>query len=140
MEAALAKLGVSVLRVVGQDGTDTAAMLARFEAWATTAGLGWTPGHRVLLARGTGFPDGIAGAVLDSPLNAATGPKGSARPLLLTESPTTPGSFLTAFFTAAGEKGIDGRAAQTVTSFSILGGPLALSTTSLAAMKADLGG
>ena len=139
VEEALVKIGVSVLRVAGQDGTDTAAMLARFEAGVTTAGLGWTPGHRVLLARGTGFTDGIAGAVFDSPLNTATGPEGSARPLLLTESPTTPGSFLSAFLTATGKKGIDGQAAKTVTSFSVLGGPLALSTAALAAMEADLG-
>ena len=136
----MVKLGVSVLRVVGQDGTDTAAMLARFEAGATTAGLGWTPGHRVLLARGTGFTDGIAGAVLDSPLNAATGPKGSARPLLLSESPTTVGTFLTGFLKTTGAKGIDATATKTLTSLSVLGGPLALSTATVAAMQTDLGG
>ncbi len=140
VEAALAKVGVSVLRVAGQDGTDTAVQLARFEAAPTTSGRNWTPGHRVLLARGTGFTDGIAGAVLDSPLNVATGPKGSARPLLLSESPTTVGTFLTGFLKTTGAKGIDGTTTKTLTSMSVLGGPLALSTAAVGAMQTDLGG
>jgi large repetitive protein len=139
VEAALiAKTGVSVLRVAGKDYTDTAVQLARFEAAAATTGLAWTPGHKALVARGNGFTDGIAGAVLDSPHNTATGAAGTARPLLLTETPTVVGTFLTAFLKTTGNKGIDGTAAKTITSFTVLGGPLALTTATVAQMQTDL--
>ena len=138
-QALVAKTGVFVLRVAGKDATDTAVELARFEVAATSSGLGWTPGHRVLVARGNGFSDGIAGAVLDSPKNTATGPQGSARPLLLTETPSVVGTFITAFLKTTGTKGIGGTSTKTLTALTALGGPLALSTAALAAMEADLG-
>ena len=138
-QALVAKTGVFVVRVAGKDATDTAVELARFEVAATSSGLGWTPGHRVLVARGNGFSDGIAGAVLDSPKNTATGPQGSARPLLLTETPSVVGTFLTAFLKTTGVKGIGGTSTKTLTALTALGGPLALSTAALAAMEADLG-
>ena len=141
VEAALVQeAGISVLRVAGKDYTDTAAQLARFEAAAKTTGLGWTPEHRAMVARGNGFSDGIAGAVLDSPHNAATGGPGTARPLLLTETPTVVGTYLTTFLTTTGATGIGGTTTKTLTFLSVLGGPLALSTAAVAAMQADLKG
>ncbi|MHB1554716.1 MAG: cell wall-binding repeat-containing protein [Acidimicrobiales bacterium] len=139
VEAALvSETGVSVVRVAGKDYTDTARELARFEVAGTTAGLGWTPGHRIMVARGTFFTDGMAGAVLDSPHNTATGAS-SARPLLLTESPTVVGSSLTTFLKLTGHTGIDGVTAKTITGLTVLGGKLAVSTATVKAMQTDLG-
>jgi putative cell wall-binding protein len=138
VENALAKAGVFVLRVAGKDGTDTAVQLARFEAAGSTAGLGWTPGHRVLVARGNGFTDGIAGALLDGPHNTATGAAGTVRPLLLTESPTTAGTSLTTFLKVTGHTGIEKTTAKTITSLTILGGPLAVSTAVVTQMQTAL--
>ena len=137
-QALVAKTGVSVLRVAGADYTDTARELARFEAADSTAGLGWTPGHRIAVARGNGYTDGLCGAVLDSPQNTATGPAGSARPLLLTEGPTLVGSYLTTFLAATGHSGLDGTASKTINALTVLGGPLALSSAEITAMQSDL--
>ena len=136
--ALVAKTGVSVLRVAGVDYTDTAGELARFETAGTTAGLGWTPGHKILVTRGNGFTDGIVGAVLDNPHNTVTGPPGTARPLLLTENPTTVGTYLTTFLEVTGHTGIAKTRAKTITSFTVLGGPLAVSTTEISAMETAL--
>ncbi|MDA8317167.1 MAG: cell wall-binding repeat-containing protein, partial [Actinomycetota bacterium] len=138
VETALAAAGVSVLRVAGKDYTDTAVELARFEAAGSTAGLSWTPGHRVMVARGNGFTDGIAGAVLDSPHNAATG-TGTVRPLLLTENPTTVGSYLTTFLKVTGHAGIGKTAKKSIRALTVLGGPLAVSTAEITAMETALG-
>ncbi len=139
VEAALvAKTGVSVLRVAGEDYTDTARELARFEAAGSTAGLGWTPGHRVMVARGNGFTDGLCGAVLESSHNATTGSATTARPLLLTENPTQIGTYLATFLKVTGHTGIDKTAGKTVTSLTVLGGPLAVSTAEISAMQTDL--
>ncbi len=138
VENALAKAGVSVLRVAGKDYTDTTLQLARFEAAGSTAGLGWTPGHEVLVARGNGFTDGIAGALLDGPHNTATGAAGTVRPLLLTESPTAAGASITTFLKVTGRTGIGKTAAKTITSLTILGGPLAVSTAVVTQMQTAL--
>ncbi len=139
VEAALvAKAGVSVVRVAGQDYTDTARELAKFEAAATTDGLGWTTGGRIMVARGNGFTDGLAGAVLENTHNATTGASGTARPLLLTETPTAVGTYLNTFLTVTGHTGIDGAKGKTITAFTILGGPLAVSTAAIATMETDL--
>ncbi|MGH8988682.1 MAG: cell wall-binding repeat-containing protein, partial [Acidimicrobiales bacterium] len=138
VEATLVKLGVSTVRIAGKSYTDTAAELARFEVADTTAGLAWEPDHRVMVARGNGFTDGIAGAVLENKHNIATGPFGSARPLLLTESPRVIGTYLTKFLKITGHSGIDKLAAKKVTSLTILGGPLAVSTSVITGMEIDL--
>ena len=137
VEGALVGHGVSVLRIAGHDATDTARELARFEIAAPPAGLGWTPGHRIMATRGDGFTDGIAGAVLDSPHNTATG--AGTRPLLLTESPTTIGTYLTTFLEVTGHSGIDATSAKTVSALTVLGGNLAVSTAVVAQMQTDLG-
>jgi putative cell wall-binding protein len=136
--ALVAKTGVAVLRVAGKDYTDTARELARFEAASSTAGLGWTVGHRVMVARGNGFTDGLCGAVLENAHSTQTGAAGTTRPLLLTESPTTVGTYLTTFLKVTGHTGIDRKAGQTVTALTVLGGPLAVSTAEISAMQADL--
>ena len=139
VEAALTQAGVSVLRVAGKDYTDTARELARFEVAASTGGLGWTPGRRVLVARGNGFTDGLAGAVLENARNATTGAPGAPRPLLFTESPTTLGPALTAFLRSAGAAGPGiGTDHEKVTALTVLGGPLAVSTAVVAKMRTDL--
>ncbi len=139
-QALVAKTGVSVLRVAGKDYTDTAAELARFEVAGATAGLGWTPGHRIMVARGNGFTDGLCGAVLDSAHNSTAGPTGTARPLLLTETPTVVGTYLTTFLKVTGHTGIGKTPAKTITALTVLGGPLAVSTGAIAAMETALGG
>jgi putative cell wall-binding protein len=138
VEAAIAAKGISVLRIAGKDATDTARELARFETANAPAGLGWTPGHRIMVTRGNGFTDGIAGAVLDSPHNTATGPPGTVRPLLLTESPTTVGTYLTTFLKVTCHTGINGTKAKTVNALTILGGTLAVTTAVVVAMQTDL--
>ena len=139
-QALVAKTGVSVLRVAGKDYTDTAAQLARFEVAGATAGLGWTPGHRIMVARGNGFTDGLCGAVLENAGNVSTGATGTARPLLLTETPTVVGTYLTTFLKVTGHTGIGKTPAKTVTALTVLGGPLAVSTAEIAAMETALGG
>lgn len=140
VETALANTGVSVVRVAGKDYTDTARELADFEVNTTVGGLGlgWTVGKRVLVARGNGFTDGLAGAVLDNTNNATTG-SSSEHPLLLTESPTVVGTYLTTFLKEAGHTGIDARGGTNVVkSLTILGGPLAVSPAEISQMQTDL--
>ena len=130
--------GVSVLRVAGKDYTDTARELAKFEAAGSTEGLGWTPGHEVMIARGNGFTDGLCGAVLENHHNTSTGSSGTARPLLLTENSTVIGTYLGTFLKVTGHTGIDGTTAKTVTGLTVLGGPLAISSAEIASMETDL--
>lgn len=136
--ALVADTGVSVLRVAGKDYTDTARELARFESAAAPNGLGWTADHRLLVARGNGYTDGLSGAVLENGHNTATGTAGSGRPLLLTESPTTVGYPLTEFLTTTGHTGIGNTAADNVSTLTVLGGPLSVSSAEIAAMETDL--
>ena len=135
--------GVSVLRIGGQDYTDTAVQAADFEVAATgTGGLGWTPathGHMAAVARGNGFSDGLAGAVV-------TG--NHMWPLLLTENPTTTGSYLTAFLKNVGAKGfgVDETATNVphpsatyrLSAVVIFGGTLAITPTVVKTIQTDL--
>jgi putative cell wall-binding protein len=130
--------GVSVLRIAGKDYTDTARELARFEAGGPTEGLGWTPAHRIMVARGNGFTDGLCGGVLENVHNVTTGIGGTARPLLLTESPTVLGPYLSTFLAATGHTGVDGSSSKTIIGLVVLGGPLAVTTASVTAMQTDL--
>jgi putative cell wall-binding protein len=118
---------VSVLRVAGKDYTDTAVQLAKMEvADTSTLGLGWSP-DTLLIARGNGFTDGIAGAVVNSY---------GTSPLLLTENPTTVGTYLTTFLKVAGS-GYDTTGTK-VSFLIILGGPLAVTPSTIAQMQTDL--
>lgn len=134
---------ISVIRIAGQDATDTAQMLASFElnqqgsaftglGWGSTTG-GW--GGKILVARGDFYSDALAGSVL-----AHLGPT----PLLLTENPSTVGTYLTAFLNAGGSTaGIDSLNTASGNSGNIhtiqpLGGPLALNEPTLTTMVADV--
>ncbi len=124
---------VSVLRVAGKDYTDTAVQLAKLELNdTTTAGLDWDPSS-LLIARGNGFTDGIAGAVVERYITATLT---TPAPLLLTENQTTVGTYLTTFLKTAG-KGYD-TATNKISHLVVLGGPLAVTPTIIAQMQADL--
>ncbi|MDA8073269.1 MAG: cell wall-binding repeat-containing protein [Actinomycetota bacterium] len=124
-------LGVSVLRIAGQTCSGTSVELARFETAGAGDGLGWTGTGALTVARGNGFTDGLAGAVV-----AADGPSAAApEPLVLTVGPTSVGTALAAFLRTAGTTGIGG---VRVTRFTILGGPLAITQTTANAMGSDL--
>ena len=127
-------LGLSVLRIAGKDYTGTSTELATFELSPAGTGMGWKPASTSLLvARGNGFTDGLAGAVLERV--GATG----QTPLVLTESPTVLGSSLTAFVKAGGATGAGiGATHVKVTALTVLGGPLAVSTALVAQMRTDL--
>lgn len=133
--SALESLGVSVLRIAGQDASDTAVQLADFEMGSSTGhvGLAWTPTDGVTVARGDFYSDGLAGAVV-----AAGGASGSSRePLLLTTDPATVGAPLTKFLQQAGKTGIDGDKSA-VTTLTVLGGPDAVAPATVRAMETDL--
>ena len=129
--AALEGMGVSVLRVAGQDASGTAVELARLETSPVGAGVGWHGTGDLTLAQGGYFSDGLAGAVVAADGPAVTDPE----PLVLTESPTTVGSPLSAFLHQAGTTGLDGTA---VTHLTILGGPRAVTPPTVQAMGRDL--
>lgn len=132
--SSLEGLGLSVLRIAGQTYSGTSAELASFEtASGGGAGLGWSGTGSVTVARGNGFTDGLAGAVV-----AADGPNSSSpTPLVLTLDPTTVGTALTDFLEVAGRTGIGG---AKVTRLTVLGGPDALTQSAINTMGAALGG
>jgi putative cell wall-binding protein len=134
--SSLEALGVSVLRVAGVDYTDTAVQLADF-LFTQGTGLHWTapPKGNVTVARGDFYSDGLAGAVV----NGNTTSPNVGQPLLLVLNPTTVGKYLPAFLTEAGKTGIDKRATAKISNLTILGGPLAVSTSAVTAMEHDLG-
>ncbi len=134
----LESLGVTVLRIAGQDATDTAVQLADFEMGSKSShlGVGWSGDGALAVARGDYFTDGLAGAI-----TAAGGGKTHTHqpePLLLCENPSTVGPYLSAFLSEAGHTGIDGDASDRVTALTILGGPLAVSPSVATAMTDDL--
>ncbi|MGH8988228.1 MAG: cell wall-binding repeat-containing protein, partial [Acidimicrobiales bacterium] len=129
--AAIEHLGVSVLRVAGQDATDTAVELARLETSPVGTGAGWHGTGDLTVAQGAYFTDGLTGAVVAGDGPAASGPE----PLVLTESPTTVGAPLTAFLHQAGSAGLGG---TRVASFTILGGALAITPQVVEQMGHDL--
>ncbi len=122
--SALEQHGVSVLRIAGADGTQTAIELARCELGTAGDhdGFGWAGTGRLTVARGDFYGDGVAGAVV-----AADGPSATApEPLLLTASPTSLGDYLATFLESAGTSGLGGKR---VTDLTILGGVDAVSQT-----------
>ncbi len=138
--------GISVLRIAGQDQTDTAQELASFELnenagsvhlglnWGTTGSNGW--GNQILVARGDFYSDALAGCLLGH----VQGGVSHFQPLVLTENPTTVGQYLTGFLSAGGSAvGIDGLNqvagySGSIQSIQALGGPLALAFTTISAM------
>lgn len=156
----LQAMGVSVLRIAGQDYTDTADMLANFEVNTTSGGLGlgWVPNSTVTVARGDFYTDGLAGAVVAANggvaynttthvapgIGASNAQLSGATPLLLTFDPSTLGNYLPAFLKQAGSSaGIDNQAAagtsgDQIKSIVVLGGPLAVTPAEITSMEADL--
>jgi putative cell wall-binding protein len=136
-------LGISVIRIAGLDATDTAQELANFElnqAGSVFLGLGWGAvgiwAHTILVAQGAFYSDALAGCVL-----AAVHPT----PLLLTEDPTTIGSYLPVFLNAGGSAaGIDGLntvggSSGNIQTVQPLGGTLALTVPTLTALAQTVG-
>ena len=129
--SSLEGLGVWVLRIAGATYSGTSTELASFETASTGSGLGWRGTGSVSAARGTFFTDGLAGAVV-----AAGGPLASTpEPLVMTLSPTSVGPALAAFLRTAGTTGLGG---AKLTHFTILGGPDAVTQTTVDAMETDL--
>lgn len=125
--SSLEQLGVSVVRIAGETYMGTSTEIAKFETAGAGAGLGWSGTGNLVVARGNGFTDGLAGADV----------AGTARePLVLTASPTTPGNALVVFCQEAGTTGLGG---VKVGSFTVLGGPLAVTQTVLDALGQNLG-
>ncbi|MGH9099909.1 MAG: SpoIID/LytB domain-containing protein, partial [Acidimicrobiales bacterium] len=62
--AALEQLGVSVLRVAGADAAGTSVELAELETATAPVGAGWRGTGGIAVARGNGYSDGLAGAVV----------------------------------------------------------------------------
>ena len=98
----LEALGVSVLRIAGQDYTDTSQLLAQFELNGSAVdgspedGLYWAHDDQGLtFARGDFYSDAIVASEVagDEPLT----------PILLTENPTTAGTYLTKFLNTEGD-------------------------------------
>ncbi|HEY3844945.1 MAG TPA: cell wall-binding repeat-containing protein [Acidimicrobiales bacterium] len=129
-------MGISVLRIAGQDFTQTAAELALFELNSTVGtsgleGLGWDANNdnEMTLARGDFYSDALAGSAFAADL--ADGPQ----PILLTTDPNTLGTNLTAFLNLAGSpEGAtgDGVPSQIYT-INVLGGTVALPNSTLVA-------
>jgi len=125
-----------VLRVAGQDATDTAVQIAGLELNATT-GLGLTS-TTIVVTHGDGWQDGL-GADAISGLAGATTPAGNASidPVILTENPTTVGSYTTTALNAMGSvKGFNG--VKTIGSIIALGGTLAIPAATLSALQSAL--
>jgi putative cell wall-binding protein len=159
---AVQALGISVLRIAGTDLTDTAVQLADFEVNTTTGnlGLGWDPNGSITVARGDFYTDGLTGAIVAATGDTActyeytssctttttTTTAGPAKtfyptPVLLTENPSTVGTYLTAFLNQAGlSTGIDAKTlpGARIGQLIILGGPLAVSPTTISTMQTDL--
>lgn len=136
--SSLESLGLSVLRIAGQSATDTAVQLAQFEMASKTArlGAGWAGSGGVTVARADYFTDGLAGAVVAA--GAGRQHTHVPEPLLLCTNPSTVGQYLSRFLSSAGRTGIDGDAADQVSSITILGGPGAVSPSIVTTMTGDL--
>ncbi|MGH9103106.1 MAG: cell wall-binding repeat-containing protein, partial [Acidimicrobiales bacterium] len=137
-------MGISVLRIAGQDGTDTAQLLAQFELntgsnTAGVEGLAWAPitaatPNTVNLSRGDFYPDALAGSTIAG---------ANKQPILLTENPSTLGKYTTSFLNTGGEtgtgNGIDGMNNTTnvaqgqVGTLNVFGGPLAVNPSTVTA-------
>lgn len=120
-------LGVSTFRIAGNDDTDTAQLLAQFElnttnASGVTEGLGWLPANGLVVTRGDYFTDALSASAYAGQ---------SETPIVLTENPTTVGTYLTGFLNTAGTVGYGG---HMVYSFTALGGSLAIAPATMTAI------
>ena len=131
VEAQIAALngGISVLRIAGIDATDTAAQIANFalSTAGANSGLAWTAGnHAVLASHGDYWSDALGAAALGGGANAAFG----TEPIILTQSPTVIGQYTTAELSVLANAG--------VTNLTVLGGPLAMPSSTVNTLLAGL--
>jgi putative cell wall-binding protein len=151
--SSLTSMGVSVLRIAGQDYTATAVELADFEANTTVVngaaeGLGTSTSgaseaydavKTVAVARGDFFTDALAGSVITG--GVSDGVQSTPIPQLLTENPSTVGQYLTTFLNQAGTVGINSQGTSfKVTGLDVFGGPLAVQPSTISQMESDLNG
>jgi hypothetical protein len=144
----LATNGVSVLRVAGNDYTDTAQELAQFElnnltsATSQPEGLGWdaASGGQVTLALGDVYQDALAGAAFAA--KGGPGHSGSPQPILLTFDPNTLGTYLTGFLAKAGSSaGLFGTDAHAhVYTVNVVGGTQSVPNATVSAALSALVG
>jgi len=122
--------GVSVVRVAGQDYTDTAQLLAQLElatptgspTGTTTAGFGWDDGGDVCIARGDYFADSLgAGPYCGD----------NTEPLLFTIDPNTIGSYTGVLLGTLG-------AAHSVSGLDVFGGVLAEAASTVTQLQDDV--
>ena len=124
VEAAIAAMGISVLRIAGIDATDTAAQLANFALATGNAGLGWSASSKntVIASHGNYWSDALGAAALGGGANMTTF---GLEPIILVENPTTVGSYTTA------ELSVLAAAPSNTTNLTVLGGPLAMPTSTV---------
>ncbi|MDE3030357.1 MAG: cell wall-binding repeat-containing protein, partial [Acidobacteriota bacterium] len=132
VEAAIAALngGISVLRIAGIDATDTAAQIANFALANAPAGLGWnTTSHNTVIASHADYwSDALGAAALGGGANNTFG----TEPIILTENPTTVGQYTTA------ELATLAAAPGNIVNLTVLGGPLAMPSTTVNTLLAGL--
>ena len=117
---------ISVLRIAGADGTESAADLALFEGQR----LGWHD-STVLVAQGAYWSDALGSAALAGK---------SSESLLLTEGPKAGvGQYTAAVLKVAGTSP-DGLGSGVTTSIQVLGGPLAVPQAQVTQMQQALAG
>lgn len=124
--------GISVMRIAGQDYTDTAVQLAKFELATSPSGLGWHGGTATgyLLSHGDYWADALgAAAIAGNPTFAVGGTTFGYEPIVTTENPTTEGQYLSAYVTSVAPSGA---------AINVLGGPLAVSSTLVTSIQASL--
>jgi hypothetical protein len=135
VEAQIAALngGISVLRIAGIDATDTAAQIANFALASSSAGLGYTAGtatnRAVLASHGDYWSDALGAAALGGGANMTTF---GFEPIILTQSPTVVGTYTTK------ELGVLAGLATPVTNLTVLGGPLAMPSSTVNTLLAGL--
>ncbi|MBU6516044.1 MAG: cell wall-binding repeat-containing protein, partial [Acidobacteria bacterium] len=134
VESAIAALngGISVLRIAGIDATDTAAQIANFAISnaGANSGLGWTAtlGHNsVIASHGDYWSDALGAAALGGGANTGTY---GLEPIILTENPTTVGSYTTAELAILAKAGY--------TNLTVLGGALAMPSSTVNTLLAGL--
>jgi hypothetical protein len=135
-------MGISVLRVAGQDFTDTSQLLAQFEQNSVngsglTNGLDYEPFY-VTIARGDYYTD----AIIASQWSGRT-----STPILLTWDPNNTGmpggtDYLGTYLHSAGQVGFDpGTPADgTMNNLLFIGGPFAISPALETTIANDLNG
>jgi putative cell wall-binding protein len=143
-------LGVPVLRVAGNDQTDTAQLLAKLETsgditgGATFASPGTqstTESPAIFVARGDFYTDALTAASLLAGGGTAppSGTMNVAEPLLLTLTPTISGQYLAGYLQAAGA-GVGGSGGDGATTIDQFGGQQAITSSLYAELQSYLAG